>query len=217
MARCRWSARPRPWTSWSTPTATSAAAALDSLTRVYDEEPPRPPARDSRSTARRPGVSPPGWTASAGGRAFQTPPEGHRRHRRRPAGPVARAWRGSATFNGVSPKLSLQYEFADGPAGLRPLSPRASGRAASIPPASSASGPQRTTFEPDRLRNFELGAKGRFLDRRLVLRAAAFYDLWIEHPVRPVPRPRAWPIPPTSATPTSRASRPRPPTTGTSA
>ena len=38
--------------------------------------------------------------------------------------------------------------------------------------------PARTTFEPDRLKNFELGAKGRFLDQRLVVRAAAFYDIW---------------------------------------
>ncbi len=35
----------------------------------------------------------------------------------------------------------------------------------------------RVTF-PDRLKNYEFGAKGRFFDGRLAVRAAAFYDRW---------------------------------------
>ncbi len=81
------------------------------------------------------------------------------------------------SFSGVSSKLSVQYEFADGPLvyglfseGFRP------GGVNSTNFLSIKA--QRTTFEPDRLENFEIGAKGRFLNRRLVLRAATFFDLW---------------------------------------
>jgi outer membrane receptor protein involved in Fe transport len=73
--------------------------------------------------------------------------------------------------------VSVQYEFMDGALlyglyseGFRPGGVNTTNFVGIRP--------SRTTFEPDRLQNFELGAKGRYLDQRLVLRGAAFYDLW---------------------------------------
>ena len=44
--------------------------------------------------------------------------------------------------------------------------------------AGRAPTPARRAYRPDRLRNYELGAKLNLLDQRLDVRAAAFYDLW---------------------------------------
>jgi iron complex outermembrane receptor protein len=118
----------------------------------------------------------PGWTVTAGGRVFQT-------HIDTTSGIVvappgqSRIVAGKRTFNGFSPKLSLQYEFAAGSLvyGLYSEGYRAGGVNST---GFSAIRPERTAFAPDRLRNFELGAKGRFFDGRLAARAAAFYDLW---------------------------------------
>lgn len=118
-----------------------------------------------------------GWTASAGLRAFDTWLNVTSNITGAP--PVqARDIAEARSFSGVTPKLSVQYQFDDeGPLiyalyseGFRPggvnttnfLTIKAS----------------RTTFDPDRLLNYEVGAKGEFLDRRLVLRTAAFFDLW---------------------------------------
>jgi len=118
----------------------------------------------------------PGWTASVGARAFET----GLKVRAAVTGAPPTALRDVAvdrSFSGVSPKLSLQREFADGSMvyalyseGFRPGGVNTTNFI-----GISA---RRTTFEPDQLRNFESGAKGHFLDRRLVLRAAAFYDSW---------------------------------------
>ena len=119
----------------------------------------------------------PGWTASAGARAFDT------RLKVRAAivgAPPAesRDVDESAEFSGLSSKLSLQYQFDDdGPLvyglfsdGARPGGVNSTGF---LPIR-----PSRKTFEPDRLQNFEAGAKARLLDRHLVLRAAGFFDIW---------------------------------------
>jgi iron complex outermembrane recepter protein len=117
-----------------------------------------------------------GWSASLGGRLFETrvnttsdvvaafPAESRRRD-------------DSRRFSGFSPKLSIQREFGRGDLvyalvseGYRPggfntgglLSIRESRRA----------------FAPDRLRNFELGAKLHLLDQRLGVRTALYYDQW---------------------------------------
>ncbi|WP_293366067.1 TonB-dependent receptor [Phenylobacterium sp.] len=119
----------------------------------------------------------PGWSATVGLRAFDTwlkvaatiigaPPA------------QSRDVNESRSFNGATPKLSVQYQFDDeGPLvyalyseGYRPGGVNSTGF---LPIR-----PSRATFDPDRLINFELGAKGQFLDRRLTVRAAAFYDLW---------------------------------------
>jgi iron complex outermembrane recepter protein len=84
----------------------------------------------------------------------------------------------SRSFSGASSKLSLQYQFDDeGPLiyglfsdGFRPGGINSTG----FLPIK----PSRATFDADRLENFEVGAKARFLDHRLTLRAATFYDLW---------------------------------------
>lgn len=118
----------------------------------------------------------PGWTASAGGRWFSTrvrtssdvvavPPYGTRRSDQ------------SRTFGGVSPKVSVQREFEGGSLlyalvseGYRPGGFNTSGL--------YQIRDSRVRFEPDRLRNYEVGAKLRFLDRRLGLRTAAYFGEW---------------------------------------
>lgn len=117
-----------------------------------------------------------GWSATVGGRAFES-----RVHTTaqldvaQPFGP--RFFDQARTFNGFSPKLSLQREFRNGDLayillteGYRPGGFNSSGL---FPIRAS-----RTTFKPDRLRNYETGVKLRRLDGRLAVRAAAYYDEW---------------------------------------
>jgi outer membrane receptor protein involved in Fe transport len=118
----------------------------------------------------------PGWTASVGARAFQT--DLKVRAAITGAPPTApRSVAENQSFSGLSSKVSLQREFADGlllyglySEGFRPGGVNTT-NFVGIKPA-------RTTFDPDRLQNFEVGAKARFLDQRLTVRAAAFYDPW---------------------------------------
>jgi iron complex outermembrane recepter protein len=118
----------------------------------------------------------PGWTASAGARVFDT----HLRVAAEIIGAPPAESRDvdeSRGYAGVSPKLSIQHQIDDGlliyglfSEGYRPGGINSTGF---LPIR-----PSRTTFEPDRLGNFEVGAKGLFLEHRLTLRAAAFYDIW---------------------------------------
>jgi outer membrane receptor protein involved in Fe transport len=118
----------------------------------------------------------PGWTATAGLRAFDT--SLHVNADIAGAPPTQpRTVDTGGDYRGVSSKFSLQYQFDDGPMlyglysdGFRPGGINTTNFVGIKP--------QRTTFDPDRLTNFEFGAKGLFLDRRLTVRAAAFYDLW---------------------------------------
>ncbi|HEV7383672.1 MAG TPA: TonB-dependent receptor, partial [Phenylobacterium sp.] len=145
------------------------------LTRVYDED-----RRDHLNEIALYGEATwrfaPGWTLSAGGRAFRS----HLQVQTNIAGApptLVRAVETTSSFSGISPKISLQYEFMDGGLvyGLYSEGFRPGGvNTTNFVGVKLA----RTTFEPDRLQNFEVGAKGRFLDRRLVLRGAVFYDLW---------------------------------------
>lgn len=118
-----------------------------------------------------------GWTVSLGARLFQSrvhttadldisPPF------------AARAFDDARTFNGFSPKLSVQYEFASGDLvyaliseGYRPGGFNSSGF------REIAAG--RVTYRPDRLRNYEVGLKFRRLDDRLSVRTAAYFDDWV--------------------------------------
>lgn len=117
-----------------------------------------------------------GWSATLGGRLFET-----RVHTTAelevvlPYGP--RFFDQARTFKGFSPKISLQRQFSNGDLvyglvteGYRPGGFNSSG----FFPIR----PNRATFVPDRLRNFEVGVKLRRLDNRLGLRAAAYYDDW---------------------------------------
>lgn len=155
--------------SFATPRSATA------LTRVYNEE-----RRDRLQELAAYGEAAwrfaPGWTLSAGARAFQS----HLAVKTNIAGApptLPRKVAGTSSFSGISPKISLQYEFVDGglvyglySEGFRPGGVNTTNFVGVRP--------VRTAFESDRLQNFEIGAKGRFLDQRLVLRAAAFYDLW---------------------------------------
>jgi iron complex outermembrane receptor protein len=118
----------------------------------------------------------PGWTASAGARAFDTSLKVAAQIVGAPPA-KSRTVYASGDYHGVSSKLSLQYQFNDGlmlyglySEGFRPGGVNTTNFVGIKP--------QRTTFDPDRLRNFEFGAKGQILDHRLSVRAALFYDLW---------------------------------------
>jgi len=118
-----------------------------------------------------------GWSATLGGRLFET-----RVHTTaaldivRPYEP--RFFDQVRTFNGFSPKISLQRQFSNGDLvygliteGYRPGGFNSSGF---FPIRQS-----RTTFAPDRLRNYEMGFKLRRLEDRLTIRAAGYYDDWV--------------------------------------
>jgi outer membrane receptor protein involved in Fe transport len=117
-----------------------------------------------------------GWSATLGGRVFQS-----RVHTTADIDVIApfsaRSFDRSRTFNGFSPKISLQKELRTGDLvyaliteGYRPGGFNSSG----ILPIRES----RTTFAADRLRNYELGAKLKRFDGRLAVRAAAYYDDW---------------------------------------
>ena len=83
----------------------------------------------------------------------------------------------SVSFSGVSPKISLQGDIGGGDqiyavasAGYRAGGIN-SGGALPLPAA-------RETFGKDRLAHYEVGAKLKFLDRRLSLHSAIYYDDW---------------------------------------
>ena len=158
-----------------TPSVPLLAAAVSHLTRVYDED-RRDHLRELAAYGEATWRFAPDWTLSAGARAFRS----HLDVKTNIAGapPTApRTVEATASISGISPKVSLQYEFMDGALvyGLYSEGFRPGGVNTTNFVGVSA---KRTTFEPDRLQNFELGAKGRFLDQRLVLRGAAFYDQW---------------------------------------
>jgi len=118
----------------------------------------------------------PGWTASVGGRVFGTRVRTSADLRVVAPG-VSRVVGYERTFQGFSPKLSLQREFGDGDMvyaliseGYRPGGFNTGG----LQPLRTV----RFSFQPDRLRNFEAGAKFRFFDGRMAARAAAYYDEW---------------------------------------
>ena len=159
----------------NSPALITAKAAVSRLVRVYDEE-----RRDHLHELAFYGEGTwrfaPGWTASAGARVFSSTLE-VKSHITGAPPTVAREVRESSDFSGVSPKLSLQYQFMDGmlvyglySEGFRPGGINTTNFVGIKP--------SRITFEPDRLQNLELGAKGRFLDQRLIIRGAAFYDTW---------------------------------------
>jgi iron complex outermembrane receptor protein len=119
-----------------------------------------------------------GWTASAGGRFFRTHLQTTSDIVVAPPG-QSRTVIGERTYKGFSPKLSLQYQFADGTLiyGLFSEGYRAGGINST---GFSNIRTVRASFVPDRLRNYEIGAKGRYLGGRLAIRAAAFYDRWTD-------------------------------------
>jgi iron complex outermembrane receptor protein len=117
-----------------------------------------------------------GWTAAAGARAFKTdvhttsvvtlPVANRTRHLDK---------RGS--YDGVSPKLSLQKQWANGDYlyALASSGYRAGGFNTG---GLFAPSPNTKVFRPDHLQNFEIGGEADSLDGRFKLRTALFYDHW---------------------------------------
>lgn len=117
----------------------------------------------------------PGWTAAVGGRVFHI-------NTRTQSDVVSerfapRGFDREVSFTGISPKVSLQYEFANGDLTYGVISEGYrsgginSGGAVPLPV-------QREDYRPDRLLNYELGFKGERFDRRLAMTAAVFYAHW---------------------------------------
>jgi iron complex outermembrane recepter protein len=117
----------------------------------------------------------PGWTLAAGGRLFSTRVETSSDVLSENFPP--RSFDRSAAFDGFAPKLSLQWEFAEGDLVYAVLTEgyRAgglnSGGALPLPA-------QRERFRSDRLRNYEVGLKLSAFDRRVAVNAAGFYVAW---------------------------------------
>jgi outer membrane receptor protein involved in Fe transport len=118
----------------------------------------------------------PGWSASLGGRLFQSRVstlsaiDGQY-----PVTP--RSGAANQRFAGFLPKVSVQRQIAPGELiyALYSEGYRAGGF--------NTSGflvirPTRVSFDPDRLKNLEVGVKLRLLDHRLSIRTAAYYDTW---------------------------------------
>ncbi|MET0274375.1 MAG: TonB-dependent receptor [Phenylobacterium sp.] len=158
-----------------TPSALFVRTAAGQVTNTYSEQ-RRDQTRELAIYGEASYEFMPGWTASAGARLFESrvrtladivaPPPG-----------MSRFFERGRTFTGVLPKVSLQREFAGGDLiyalvseGYRPGGFNSGGYLQVRP--------SRVFFASDRLRNFEVGAKFRLLDRRLGVRAAAYYDDW---------------------------------------
>ena len=117
----------------------------------------------------------PGWTVALGGRAFEI--NGKTTSDVVSERFAPRSFTRRADFSGVSPKVSLQWEAASGDLVYAVISEgyRAGGiNSGGARPLAAA----RESFAPDRLRNYELGAKLQAFDRRFVARSAFFYDVW---------------------------------------
>jgi outer membrane receptor protein involved in Fe transport len=117
----------------------------------------------------------PGWTAALGARAFRTSV------RTRTAvwseRGATRSLDRTVRTTGVSPKFTLQRELGSGDTlyGVISQGHRAGGvNTAGV----TALPPGREAFASDRLTNFELGGKFGFMQRRVSLNAAVFYDVW---------------------------------------
>lgn len=119
----------------------------------------------------------PGWSASFGGRLFNTDLRTQAKVFVNIPGD-SRAFEAENSATGFSPKVSLQYEPVSGgliyglySEGYRPGGYNTGGFLYPIKP-------ERVTYAPDHLRNIEIGYKTSLLDHHLALRAAAFYDHW---------------------------------------
>lgn len=118
----------------------------------------------------------PDWTATLGGRRFQS--------RVRTASNITgilptqpRGFDEGRTFEGFSPKIAVQREFANGDLAYALISegyrPGGFNSAGLLKPRE-----ERATFKSDKMRNYELGVKLRRFDQRLTVRASAYYDVW---------------------------------------
>lgn len=117
-----------------------------------------------------------GWTFTVGGRVFEN--QVHTTSDIAVTRPFdSRFFDRGRTFQGFSPKVALQKEFRSGDLIYALISEgyRSGGFNSSGLFAIAA---RRATFAPDRLRNYEIGAKFRGLDNRLNVRASAYLNDW---------------------------------------
>ena len=117
----------------------------------------------------------PGWTVALGARAFNISGKTSSDVTSERFAP--RSFKRRADFSGVSPKISLQWEAAPGDLIYAVISEgyRAGGiNSGGARPLAAA----RETFAPDRLRNYEVGAKLQAFDGHMVAHSALFYDVW---------------------------------------
>lgn len=117
----------------------------------------------------------PGWTVAVGGRVFNI-------DTRTKSDVVSenfapRSLDRETRFSGFSPKLSLQWKFADGDMAYAVVSEGYRSGGVNSGGAVALS-PLRETFSPDRLVNYEAGLKLSALSDRLSLNSAVFYAVW---------------------------------------
>lgn len=117
----------------------------------------------------------PGWTLAFGGRVFTI--DTHTKSDVVSEDFPPRSLDRSTTFSGFSPKLSLQWRFADGNLAYAVLSEGYRSGGVNSGGAVELS-KLRQTFAPDRLVNYEVGLKLNALQDRLSLNSAVFYSLW---------------------------------------
>ena len=116
------------------------------------------------------------WKVALGGRAFKTTVH-TRSYVFAPAPGQSRDLDREAAFSGFSPKVSIQKDLAHGGIiyALSSEGYRAGGfnSGGLVTPSET-----RRTFQPDHLRNYEIGASLNPFEGRVNLRAALFYDDW---------------------------------------
>jgi outer membrane receptor protein involved in Fe transport len=120
----------------------------------------------------------PRWTLTAGGRLFTTEVRTIADVEVILPRPAGRQFDAERSFPNFSPKLSIQHAFDDDATVYALFSEgfRAGGFNSAGFFSFFVGG--RDHFEPDRLRNYEVGVKARMLDGRLGLRSAVFFDRW---------------------------------------
>jgi outer membrane receptor protein involved in Fe transport len=180
------SSRPGPF-SWLV--GLYSAATLEKSPSALDILPPAGPSERIYTEQRRDRLSEsalygeasylfaPGWTASLGGRLFQTDVHTQSDVVALPPTGASRSFRNQTEFDGFSPKVSIQRELASGDLVYALFSEgyRAGGfNSGGLQQIRS----NRQSFAPDRLRNYEVGLKARLFDARLNLRSAVFFDQW---------------------------------------
>ncbi|HJV40934.1 TonB-dependent receptor [Caulobacter sp.] len=117
-----------------------------------------------------------GWKVALGGRTFRTTVH-TRSYVLAPSPGVSRDMDRTASFSGVSPKLSVQRDLAGG--GLIYALTSEGYRAGGFNSGGLVTPNEtRRTFRPDHLRNYEIGATLNPFGGRMNLRAALFYDNW---------------------------------------
>ncbi len=121
----------------------------------------------------------PGLTATLGGRAFFTRSETTADDFQL-ARPALAPINNSVEDQGFSPKLRLSYAFAPDIVLYAQVSDGFRAGGVNVPAQADgvAGGPAVAAYQPDRLRNYEVGGEATLFDRALTVRAAVFKAVW---------------------------------------